>query len=83
MNKSAIVGDENFSKAGALPDKLVKMKERLKRDRSANLTYKDVHRGISETNSLYGRKRVGDSIDEKTQRLRESYNKHRKPNSRS
>ena len=63
LNKSAIVGDQNFSKAGALPDKLQKMKERVKRDRSANLIYKDVHRGISETNSFYGRKRVGDSLD--------------------
>jgi hypothetical protein len=83
MNKSAVIGENKFSKAGALPEKLLKMKERVKRDRSANQVYKEGNRVASATGSLYGRKKTTTSLDEQTQNLRDSYNKHRKLNSKS
>lgn len=64
MNKSAIVGDAKYYNAASLPEKLLKMKERVKRDRSANQIYSNENRIGSATGSLYGRKKVTDSLDE-------------------
>jgi hypothetical protein len=63
MNKSAVVGDSQYYNAASLPEKLLKMKERVKRDRSANQIYSENRVG-SATGSLYGRKKVSDTLDE-------------------
>ena len=64
LNKSAIVPQKGMN----LPEKLQQMKERFKRDRSADI-------GLSQDKQSL--------LDDETQRLRASYGKHRKPNSKS
>jgi hypothetical protein len=66
LNKSEIVPQKGMN----LPEKLQKMKERFKRDRSADIALEQP----TDKKSL---------LDEETQRLRDSYNKHRKPTSKS
>ena len=80
LNKSAIVerhgdGVTNTSMVSgmSLPSKLQKMKERVKRDRSQNAINDE-----NRDNSLYGRRKVTENLDNEVQKLRESYNMHRK-----
>ena len=72
-NSAMIAGGKSTTLG--LPDKLLKMKERVKRDRSANLAATS-HDGGRE-NSLYGRKRATQDIQNNVQKLRDSYNQHR------
>jgi len=73
LNKSAVVAQNTNQTSMKLPDKLQKFRDRVKRDRSAN-----VQRDQSRDDSLYGRKKTAGDIDRECQRLRESYGKHRK-----
>ena len=52
MNKSAII--ETNTTGANMPDKLAKMKERVRRDRSANTQANDEN---NRDTSLYGRKK--------------------------
>ena len=63
MNKSAIV------ESRTLPSKLQKLKERVRRDRSANAINDENREG-----SLYGRSKATSQLDQECERLRQSYN---------
>ena len=78
MNKSAII--ETNTTGANMPDKLAKMKERVRRDRSANTQANDEN---NRDTSLYGRKKQTQDITKETQKLRETYNQHRKMSNRS
>ena len=57
----------------SLPSKLQKMKERVKRERSANAVNDENRDG-----SLYGRRKIAGALEQECEKLRESYNIHRK-----
>ena len=80
INKSAIVEGSRQLKHNdtinasnisglSLPSKLLKMKEKVQRDRSQNSVNDENREG-----SLYGRKKISGAIEEECQKLRESYN---------
>ena len=77
MNRSAIV--QKKSTNFAISEKLIKMREKIKRERSANAEQKN--QDFRES-SLYGRKRIG-QLENETQRLRESYSQHRSVSGRT
>ena len=75
MNKSAIV-EPSYNPQPNLPTKLQQMKTMVQRERSVNAENE-------RDNSLYGRKKATEQIESEFQKLRESYNSHRKPLNRS
>lgn len=76
LNKSAVVASK-MNGSMVVPSKLQRLKDRVKRERSANAASNE-----NRENSLYGRRKKTNELDQECQKLRESYAQHRKPSKR-